>query len=93
MFQTGAPKASLVDLNVLSVPSQSTSAGIAAGYHYTCLSVMHLKIMCIIVLKEINVKTKIVYLIIIRSQPIDNQKYFFSELANIFMTFTSTLFL
>lgn len=43
MFQTGAPKASLVDLNVLSVPSQSTSAGIAAGYHYTCLSVMHLK--------------------------------------------------
>lgn len=77
MFQTGDPKASLVDLNVLSVPSQSTSTGIAAGYHYTCLSVMHLKIMCIIVLKEINVKTKIVYLIIIRSQPIDNKILFF----------------
>lgn len=85
MFQTGAPEASLVDLNVLSVPSQSTSAGIAAGNHYTFLSDMNLKIMCIIVLNEIKVKTEIVYLIIIRSQPTDNKKYFFFLSWQIFL--------
>lgn len=69
-FQTGASEASLVDLKVLSVLSQSTSAEIAAEYHYTCLSVMHLKIVCIIVLKAINVKTEIVDLIIISHNPL-----------------------
>lgn len=70
MFQTGASEASLVDLKVLSVLSQSTSAGIATEYHYTCLSVMHLKIMCIIVLMAINVKTETVDLVIISHNPL-----------------------
>lgn len=43
---------------------QCLSAGTAGVYHYICFSIMHLKIICISILKSINVKTANVYLII-----------------------------